>query len=168
MRKPFLTGAIESLQGSLEAEENKLDIVRMDVPTFIRMLEFAREDAKTDMDLHVVTERVIELCNHGNLVTMHDYEDIVAGTGKPEEPAPAQEGLKNATKSHVTVHMKHIDHGNKLTEALEKFCSLARQGGDIEMLADNGDGPKSCGIIGHDVNPVEVEHVIEADDDDDE
>ena len=30
-------------------EENKPDTLTMDIPLFIRMLEYAKEDAKTDM-----------------------------------------------------------------------------------------------------------------------
>ena len=35
-----------------EAQSNPTDIISVDVPLFIRLLEYAREDAKTDMDLH--------------------------------------------------------------------------------------------------------------------
>jgi hypothetical protein len=31
---------------------NPKDTITVDVPLFIRLLEYAREDAKTDMDLH--------------------------------------------------------------------------------------------------------------------
>lgn len=51
--------------------------IRIDTPTFIRMLEFAKEDAKTDMQLHVATERINAM--HGKLVTMEDYDKIVKG-----------------------------------------------------------------------------------------
>lgn len=52
-----------------------MDKITMDVPLFIRLLEFAREDAKDDMQLHVVAENAI---NQGNkTLTMEDYEPIV-------------------------------------------------------------------------------------------
>lgn len=51
--------------------------VRMDLPLFIRMLEYAREDAKTDMDLHVAAEKAVRH-QHG-VLTMKDYKDIVGG-----------------------------------------------------------------------------------------
>ncbi len=35
-----------------QLQEDKADAIKMDVPLFIRMLEYAREDAKTDRDLH--------------------------------------------------------------------------------------------------------------------
>jgi len=40
-----------------EEETDAVDTITMDVPLFIRMLEYAREDAKTDIDLHDVTEK---------------------------------------------------------------------------------------------------------------
>jgi hypothetical protein len=39
--------------------DNPRDIIKVDVPLFIRLLEYAREDAQTDMDLHDVAENII-------------------------------------------------------------------------------------------------------------
>ena len=61
-------------------QEDPTDIIAMDVPLFIRMLEYAREDAETDMDLHDVTERAIEATKLRGLLSMEDYESII---GKP-------------------------------------------------------------------------------------
>jgi len=54
-----------------------MDIIRLDVPLFIRLLELAREDVKKDADLHDVAEAVIKLSQDG-VVTMADYDSIVA------------------------------------------------------------------------------------------
>lgn len=56
---------------------NKKDILMIDVPLFIRLLEYAREDAKTDMDLHNVTENIIKLSEEEKTLTMNDYDKIV-------------------------------------------------------------------------------------------
>jgi hypothetical protein len=53
------------------------DIVKLDVPLFIRLLELAREDVKQDADLHDVAEAVIKLSQEG-IATMADYDSIVA------------------------------------------------------------------------------------------
>jgi hypothetical protein len=67
-----------------------MDIVKLDVPLFIRLLELAREDVKQDADLHDVAEAVIKLSQQGP-VTMADYDKIISfmqNQGKPaEEPA---------------------------------------------------------------------------------
>ena len=56
---------------------NPSDKITVDVPLFIRLLEYAREDAKTDMDLHNVTENIIKLSETGKTLTMTQYEEIV-------------------------------------------------------------------------------------------
>jgi len=52
-----------------------MDKITMDVPLFIRLLEFAREDAKTDVELHTLTENAIKLGD--KTLTMQDYDKIV-------------------------------------------------------------------------------------------
>jgi hypothetical protein len=60
-----------------EQEENKMDVITVDVPLFIRLLEFAREDATDDMMLHDVAEKLIEMCADGDIMTMEQYDEIV-------------------------------------------------------------------------------------------
>ena len=67
-----------------EAEaKDAVDTVTMDVPLFIRMLEFAREDAKADMDLHDVAEKAIEINKSKETLSMQDYEDIIPAMEEP-------------------------------------------------------------------------------------
>ena len=56
---------------------NPRDIITVDVPLFIRLLEYAREDAQTDMDLHDVADNIISLASPGKTLTMDDYSSIV-------------------------------------------------------------------------------------------
>lgn len=56
---------------------NPQDKITVDVPLFIRLLEYAREDAKTDMDLHNVAENAIALSETGKTLTMAQYDEIV-------------------------------------------------------------------------------------------
>ena len=56
---------------------NPADKITVDVPLFIRLLEYAREDAKTDMDLHNVAENAIKLSETGKTLTMAQYDEIV-------------------------------------------------------------------------------------------
>jgi hypothetical protein len=65
----------------MENTFNPKDKITLDVPLFIRLLEYAREDAKTDMDLHNVAENAIALSENGATLTMANYNDIV----KPNE-----------------------------------------------------------------------------------
>jgi hypothetical protein len=62
----------------LMEEENPVDIISMDVPLFIRMLEFAREDASTDMDLHDLAQKAIKMSSEGEPLTMMHYGELVS------------------------------------------------------------------------------------------
>jgi len=53
-----------------------MDIVKLDVPLFIRLLELAREDIKQDADIHDLAQAVIERSKAG-VVNMADYDDLV-------------------------------------------------------------------------------------------
>ena len=64
---------------------NPSDKVTLDVPLFIRLLEYAREDAKTDMDLHNVTEKAISASETGKTLTMADYDALVTGNSEDKE-----------------------------------------------------------------------------------
>lgn len=54
---------------------DKKDTVTFDIPLLIRVLELAREDLKSDMDLHRVVEKLIEIRKKG-MLTMDDYDTV--------------------------------------------------------------------------------------------
>jgi hypothetical protein len=64
---------------------NPSDKITLDVPLFIRLLEYARENAKTDMDLHNVAEKAIDASETGKTLTMADYDSLVAGNSEDQE-----------------------------------------------------------------------------------
>jgi membrane protein required for beta-lactamase induction len=64
---------------------NPSDKVTLDIPLFIRLLEYAREDAKTDMDLHNVAEKAIAASETGKTLTMADYDSLVAGSSEDKK-----------------------------------------------------------------------------------
>jgi hypothetical protein len=65
--------------------DNPKDIISVDVPLFIRLLEYAREDAQTDMDLHDVAEKIISLAASGKTLTMVDYDSIIGSQENIDE-----------------------------------------------------------------------------------
>ena len=78
------------INAQLEAEVKKqqrsndpTDTVTVDIPLLIRLLEYAREDAKTDMDLHSVTEKLIAFSKEHATLTMAQYDAIVGGSTHP-------------------------------------------------------------------------------------
>ena len=73
--EPFVK--VKAKTKKLKEEADEIDTVTMDIPLLIRILEFAREDAKTDMDLHKVVENLIKMRGDGTL-SMQSYAKIVA------------------------------------------------------------------------------------------
>ena len=101
------------LEAQLEAEVRKserisdpADVITMDVPLLIRLLEYAREDAKTDMDLHNITENLIKYSKIHDVLSMEQYDKIVAAArGGNEDPSasafagePQNESLESLKK----------------------------------------------------------------------
>ena len=71
-------------------EKNPIDTVRMDIPLLIRVMEFVKEDAKTDMELHAAAENMIELSKKDRVLNMDDYNSIVT----PDEENQINELVK--------------------------------------------------------------------------
>jgi hypothetical protein len=91
-------------QGVAE-EANPIDTVEMDVPLLIRALEYAREDAKDDMDLHKVVERMIAAAQNGEPLNMDDYNMIFGD--QQENPKEVDEAKrKKKTKSKPSLMSK--------------------------------------------------------------
>lgn len=85
-------GDISEIDGE-ESQEmtDEIDTINMDVPLFIRALEFSREDAKSDLTLHEITENAIRLSKEYGTLTMDNYYDIFGddtqtNTDSVEEP----------------------------------------------------------------------------------
>ena len=77
-----------------ENTSDPVDHVTMDIPLLTRVLELAREDIKSDADLHQVLTRIIGIKNQG-ILTMQDYEKIA---GPAPEPGPDQMELESIKK----------------------------------------------------------------------
>jgi hypothetical protein len=56
--------------------DDKIDTITMDIPLFIRSLEYAREDAKDDMDLHNMAEKAIKGTKQKGILSMVDYDNL--------------------------------------------------------------------------------------------
>ena len=65
------------MENAVNEEENPIDKITMDIPLFVRMMEYAREDAKDDMDLHQVTARAIQLMQQHDALDMNSYDTII-------------------------------------------------------------------------------------------
>jgi hypothetical protein len=61
-------------------ETNPEDVIHLDVPLFIRLLEFAREDAQADVDLHFLADNAIRLSAEGETLNMDHYNELIKKT----------------------------------------------------------------------------------------
>jgi len=65
----------------VEAQDPQ-DVVEMDIPLLIRLLELSREDIKSDADLHRVVDKIIDLSKESDQeLTMDEYDIIEAVLG---------------------------------------------------------------------------------------
>jgi hypothetical protein len=77
------TAAIDSMMNENE-EGDVVDTVTLDIPLFIRMLEYAKEDAQTDMDLHDAAEKAIALNKSKEMLSMEDYNTIIGDSNNED------------------------------------------------------------------------------------
>lgn len=76
----------------LAADAPQTGNVSLDVELFIRLLEWAREEVKEDVPLHVAAERLASVCQGGKVATMADYADIVPVDEQQTSPVPELAG----------------------------------------------------------------------------
>lgn len=63
--------------------KDKLDVVSLDVPSLIRLLEVTRENIDSDDKLHELSTAVISLSKDSGVITIKDLEEIIK-TYEPE------------------------------------------------------------------------------------
>ena len=89
-----ITESMLRLLGEAQTSSNE---VRLDLPLFIRLLEFAREDAHDDIDLHDIAELAAKLSKESSApLSMDAYEKLMpkghamnsGGQGKPKADQP--------------------------------------------------------------------------------
>lgn len=96
--KDWKSVKIATAQKLAEILDDPVDTINMDIPLFLRALEYAKEDAQSDMDLHDFTEKAIALAKTKNPLTMNDYISLIneARTKKGKKVNPNYlKGLKS-------------------------------------------------------------------------
>jgi hypothetical protein len=83
-----------------EEEVAKTDTLTIDIPMFIRLMEYAREDAKTDMDLHNVTTNLLKIKDR--TINMDDYDQVVASS----DVETADENFKDRVMKKIVQPVK--------------------------------------------------------------
>ena len=149
---PELTESEINSKEYISSRKNPTDIISMDVPLFLRILEYAKEDAKTDMDLHDVTEKATTLSSTKNILTMSDYNNIVGGELGEKKLTAAEKrkkedivkGMKKSFKGDEgAMYAIATDKAKKLAESEKKglmvFGRTPLDNNAIKDMVNDGD-----------------------------
>ena len=98
-----------------EEEQDAIDIVTLDVPLFIRMLEYAKEEAADDMVLHDIATKTIALSKQRGILSMEDYEALIP------EPQPEDQLAEDLDVGHQD------DEPNMLKSDLYRIAKYAME-----------------------------------------
>jgi len=90
-------------------EEDKIDIVTMDVPLFIRALEYAKEDAQEDMDLHDFAEKAIAATKEQGILQMDDYDMLVGDKEPIDESVNLKQSKLSSSEYQKAKKLKAFD-----------------------------------------------------------
>ena len=122
-------------------EENAVDKVTMDVPLLIRIMEYSKEDAKSDMDLHKVAENLVEYSKSGKTLTMACYNHVVGinEAKRPEDDSVPFITNEDDLAGHVDKIKKTVKHHFKKLKAneeveLEESGQTERKKSFVDML----------------------------------
>jgi len=63
---------------------NEDDVIKLNVPLFLRLVELAREDIKDDVPLHLMTE-ILTRISQDRVATIDDYNNIRRYTFKDQD-----------------------------------------------------------------------------------
>lgn len=95
-------------------QTSEFAIKGMTEPFLLRLLEFAKEDAKTDMDLHKLVENVANAYHTKDVLTMDDYDSVVSGILESETPQEFKSDLfgikKQLLNTQYETALKLADH----------------------------------------------------------
>lgn len=111
---------------------NPTDVVTMDIPLFIRMMEYAREDAKSDMDLHDVAEKATQTSANGKTLTMSDYTNLVGEKlneddwKQPDDESDMAHSQLISIKSNADKLMNVIDPNEQLDAWVQSKLTKAQ------------------------------------------
>ena len=97
-------------------ETDEKDMVCFDIPLLIRVLEYTREDMKTDIELHNMVERLINMRNNVPLDMTH-YDDITSKLVKENHIAIAMGKMLDDEGSMVLSQLEQIERAIRMVRS---------------------------------------------------
>ena len=137
---------MKSFKQYINEVNDKEDVITLNIPLMIRMLELAREDIKDDMELHRITERLIDIRDKG-VLTMDDY-NFIAGLKEELEiddemitELRTSTMLRYATKANKSLIGGDRNKEQKRIKGIQtanyKIQQKAKKAGDARSRADD-------------------------------
>lgn len=108
----------------MEIENNKIDYLSIEIPLFLRLLEYAREDSTSDKDLHVLTENLLKYFNEVKKPLNMEFYEKVIPVKKNEATVAGDIAIKD-----VSLFSKR----NKFSESLEKTIENVLKESNMEI-----------------------------------
>ena len=97
-------------------ETDEKDMVCFDIPLLIRVLEYTREDMKTDIELHNMVERLINMRDNVPLDMTH-YDDITSKLVKENHIAIAMGNMLDDEGSMVLTQLEQIERAIRMVRS---------------------------------------------------
>lgn len=93
---------------SPESLTNPKDVIKLNVPLLLRLMEYSKEDAKTDMDLHVVIENITNLSASGKVLDMSVYDSLL-----PKDSDSVNESIEMSPMDNNEIKTFFIRKGDR-------------------------------------------------------
>ena len=84
------------------------DVIRMNVPLFLRLIELVREEVEDDVPLHTLTEIAVRLSND-HVMSMDDYENILAYMSRGDKDFSKDDGYSDDEEPKKPAHEDELD-----------------------------------------------------------
>ena len=134
-----------------EQEEDKIDIITMDVPLFIRILEYSREDAQTDMDLHDLAEKAIAATKQQGILSMDDYDMLIGELDQlneqsdyDKETLSHKQGLKEKAAYIAETIKLGLTLNEELCEKRKRYIKARQAAGEKSSAYLSGRAVRVC------------------------
>ena len=128
-------------------EMQKADSITLDVPLFLKLLEAAREEIKSDEPLHVLAEKVIALSQDGETLDMSDYGSIMSALKKREKRVEEKDdpGTQDVHVDEDELVEAYIENPPALGQGQEVFAKRISGNSDIKLNAKGRELAKRLG-----------------------
>lgn len=134
--------------------QDPVDTVTLDIPLFLLLLEYARENSKDDLDLHELTEKANKLGKERGILSSNDYNEIVDEENLPKEDNEGETISENA-QFRLKEGVRKALFSKPLKEEKKTKTKDDKGGEELESSVSIEDTPAESEAPKQDVAPEE-------------